>query len=151
MQFDSPSPIWAQLEAEFIRRIVVGEWAPGARMPGVRELASTLGVNPNTAQRALAELERRGLCRSERTAGRFVTEDLGLIDSVRGDLVGGAADDFIERALGMRMSREAALRLIDERWNDHADHEQRPGARAGAAEHDRRADRGAAATAASGA
>ncbi|GMA41019.1 GntR family transcriptional regulator [Mobilicoccus caccae] len=75
MEFDPARPIWHQLIHEFSRRIVTGEWSPGGRIGGVRELAGELGVNPNTVQRALSELERDGLCRSERTAGRFVTDD----------------------------------------------------------------------------
>lgn len=122
MQFDNSSPIWTQLVAEFSRRIVTGDWAPGEKMPGVRELAADLGVNPNTAQRALAELERRGLCRSERATGRFVTDDTALIDSVRADLATGAADEFIARVLGLRMAHEQARALIDTRWESHEHH-----------------------------
>lgn len=119
MQFDSTSPIWVQLVAEFSRRIVVGEWAPGSRISGVRELATDLGVNPNTAQRALAELERRGLCRSERTSGRFVTEDPDRIDDLRSELARGAADEFIRRARGFGMRSAHAQQLIHERWGSH--------------------------------
>lgn len=122
MRFDNSSPIWVQLEAEFARRIVVGEWGLGERMPGVRELAATFGVNPNTAQRALAELERRGLCRSERTAGRFVIDDAQRIDAVRAELAGDAAAEFIERAKGFGMQRDSATTLIEERWDDDVDH-----------------------------
>ena len=122
MQFDNSSPIWTQLVAEFSRRIVTGDWAPGEKMPGVRELAADLGVNPNTAQRALAELERRGLCRSERATGRFVTDDTALIDSVRADLATGAADEFIARVRGLRMAHEQARALIDTRWESHEHH-----------------------------
>ena len=122
MQFDNSSPIWTQLVAEFSRCIVTGDWAPGEKMPGVRELAADLGVNPNTAQRALAELERRGLCRSERATGRFVTDDTALIDSVRADLATGAADEFIARVRGLRMAHEQARALIDTRWESHEHH-----------------------------
>ena len=73
MEFDTKSPIWLQLVEEFSRRICVGEWQTGARLPGVRDLAADLKVNPNTVQRALAELDRQGITYSERTAGRFVT------------------------------------------------------------------------------
>ena len=76
MDFDASRPIWLQLREEFTRRIVIGRWAPGKQIPGVRELAVELGVNPNTVQRTLAELERDGLCRSERAVGRFVTDAL---------------------------------------------------------------------------
>ena len=119
MLFDSSSPIWVQLVAEFSRRIVVGEWSTGARIPGVRGLAGELGVNPNTIQRALSELEREGLCRSERTSGRFVTEDAARIDRLRAELAGGAADDFIDRARGYGMGRAQAQQLITNRWDHH--------------------------------
>lgn len=123
MDFDTSSPIWGQLVTEFSRRIVVGEWEPGGRIPGVRDLAGDLGVNPNTVQRALSELERQELCRSERTAGRFVTTDGGRIDALRAELAQEAADDFIRRAHGLRMAQTQARRLIDERWHndDHDD------------------------------
>lgn len=121
MRFDSSSPIWVQLTDEFSRRIVTGEWPAGSKVPGVRELATDLGVNPNTVQRALAELERLGLCRSERTSGRFVTGDGSRIDAVRGDLAGGAADEFVRRARGLQMAREQARALLDERWDRYDD------------------------------
>ena len=70
MDFDASRPIWLQLREEFTRRIVIGRWPPGKQIPGVRELAVELGVNPNTVQRTLAELERDGLCRSERAVWR---------------------------------------------------------------------------------
>ena len=123
VEFDPSAPIWVQLVSEFARRIVVGEWAPGSKVPGVRELAADLGVNPNTAQRALAELERQGLCRSERTAGRFVTDNPERIDAERAALSQEAADEFISRAQGFRMPLRHAQQLISERWAAHADHD----------------------------
>lgn len=125
MQFDNASPIWVQLMSEFARRIAVGEWEAGAKVPGVRELATDLGVNPNTAQRALAELERQRLCRSERTSGRFVTDDTALIDELRADLVREAADAFVRRARGFQMRHAQAQQLIEERWTDHDDYDRR--------------------------
>lgn len=122
MQFDTSSPIWMQLVEEFSRRIVTGEWAAGDKMPGVRELAADLGVNPNTAQRALAELERRELCRSERATGRFVTESAERIDEIRSGLASGAADEFVRRVRGLGMGRPQARELLDERWDSH-DHD----------------------------
>lgn len=119
MQFDNSSPIWVQLVEEFSRRIVTGEWAAGEKMPGVRELAADLGVNPNTAQRALAELERLELCRSERATGRFVTQDEERIDEVRADLATDAADAFIRRVRGLGMAHGKARTLLDKRWDTH--------------------------------
>lgn len=117
MEFDASSPIWLQLVDEFTRRIVTGQWAVGSRVDGVRDLAGELKVNPNTVQRALAELERQGLTRSERTAGRFVTDDLAAIDEARLRLATGAADDFSRRAQGLGMSLTAARDLLGRRWS----------------------------------
>lgn len=125
MDFDPTTPIWVQLVTEFSRRIVVGEWATGDRVPGVRDLAADLGVNPNTVQRALSELERSGLARSERTAGRFVTSDEGRVDALRAELAREAADDFVRRARGLRMRHTQARALLDERWENH-DHDPDP-------------------------
>ena len=116
MQFDPSAPIWMQLVDEFVRRIVTGRWPSGEKIPAVRELAALLLVNPNTVQRALAELERRGLARSERTAGRFVTDYASLIDEARNDLAAGAAADYARRARRLGMSLTAARDLLGQQW-----------------------------------
>ncbi len=130
MEFDTSSPIWLQLVAEFSRRIVTGEWAAGERIPGVRELALQLGVNPNTVQRTLGEMEREGLFRSERTSGRFVTDDRQRIGALRRALVTEAADEYIRVGHGLGMDASDGLALIDERWNRRDNtHDDRTGSR----------------------
>ncbi|NLT25152.1 MAG: GntR family transcriptional regulator [Microbacteriaceae bacterium] len=124
MDFDTGSPIWAQLVAEFTRRIVTGEWPAGARIPAVRDIATEVGVNPNTAQRALAELERLELCRSERTAGRFVTDDPERIDALRTELARDAALAYIRTARGLGMTLPRARDLIEKGWRDHDHHDR---------------------------
>ena len=128
MDFDTSSPIWLQLVSEFSRRIVTGEWGAGEKIPGVRELALQLGVNPNTVQRTLGEMEREGLCRSERTSGRFITEDRRRIATLRRELVTEAADEYIRVGRGLGMEVSDAIALIDERWSNHDDaHDDRTG------------------------
>ena len=58
--FDGNAPIYTQLVDQMKLGIVSGEWIPGQRIPAVRELAVDVGVNPNTMQRALQELEPAG-------------------------------------------------------------------------------------------
>ena len=72
-----------------------GVWRVGDKLPSESELAQKFGVNPNTMQRALSELERDGLLFSERTAGRFITGDSGLIRETRERM----ADELIQRFL----------------------------------------------------
>lgn len=62
-------PIWLQLAEQMTRRIITGVYPPGSKLPPVRELAAEAGVNPNTMQRALAQLEQDGLAKADRTAG----------------------------------------------------------------------------------
>lgn len=116
MEFDPSSPIWLQLVDEFTRRIVTGAWHPGAKVPAVRELAGDLKVNPNTVQRALTELERAGLTRTERTAGRFVTNDAAIIDAARGALAAEAATEYARRAQGLGMELPGAQELLARQW-----------------------------------
>ena len=76
-------PIWQQLTEQITLRILKGEYPPGGRLPAVRDLAVQAGVNPNTMQRALAQLEQDGLAKADRTAGRLVTQDTAILDAVR--------------------------------------------------------------------
>ena len=80
-RFTDDRPIWLQLTEQLTRRIITGVYPPGSRLPPVRELAAQAGVNPNTMQRALAQLEQDGLAFADRTAGRLVTEDTSVLDA----------------------------------------------------------------------
>ena len=73
-KFTDDAPIYQQIMNIMKRQIASGELKAGQKLSSVRELALEAGVNPNTMQKALAELEREGLVYSQRTAGRFVAE-----------------------------------------------------------------------------
>ncbi len=93
-KLDENMPIYIQIMQKVRDAIASGEWVPGQKIPSVRELAASFEVNPNTMQRAMLELEREGLLVSERTAGRFVTEDKALIKELKKDAALSAADAF---------------------------------------------------------
>lgn len=80
---DSDRPIFAQIAERIQMQIVSGYYPPGAKLPSVRELAAVAAVNPNTMQKAFAELERSGLIVTQRTNGRAVTENAELIRGVK--------------------------------------------------------------------
>jgi len=94
-------PIYVQIMNRIRESIASGELKPGARIASVRELAQDFEVNPNTMQRALTELEREGLLISERTSGRFVTEERSLIEKARLEMAQKAADDFCREMMAL--------------------------------------------------
>lgn len=95
-QFRADIPIYTQLIAQIQQQIVSGALLPGERLPSVRDLAAEAGVNPNTMQRALMEMEREELVYSQRTAGRFVTEDSERIRQLRESLARNRVKEFLE-------------------------------------------------------
>ena len=116
-QFDASRPIYAQLVERLKAKILAGTYPPGGHLDSVRDLAAAAGVNPNTMQQALAQLETEGLVRTERTAGRFVTEDTALIEQLRADTAQTLAADFLEKMRGIGYGLEQAAALL-ERWNE---------------------------------
>ena len=113
-EFREDAPIYTQLIAQIQQRIVGGQLSAGARLPSVRDLAAEAGVNPNTMQRALTELEREGLVHSQRTAGRFVTEDAARIRQLREDLARQQVKDFLEGMFQLGFQRAEILALIEQ-------------------------------------
>ena len=89
----------------------------GTKNIPVREMAAEAGVNPNTMQRALAQLENEGLVRTERTAGRYVTEDRALIEQLRAEAARNLTAEFLEKMRGIGYGPEQAAALL-ERWNE---------------------------------
>ena len=104
--------IWLQLAEVLTRRIVSGEYPAGIRIPSVRDLAAEAGVNPNTMQRALSELERSGLLYSQRTAGRFVTDQFANITQKRKELAMEQIQAFLSSMKDMGYSTEETIELI---------------------------------------
>ena len=103
-QFDSSRPIYAQLVERLKARIPAGTYPPGGHLDSVRDLAAAAGVNPNTMQRALAQLETEGLVRTERTSGRYVTEDTELIEQLRTEAARKLAEEFLVKMRGIGYS-----------------------------------------------
>lgn len=117
-EFDSHKPIYLQLVELFSQMIASGGWAAGMRVGSVRDLAMEYGVNPNTLQRALSELEREGLMYTERTNGRFITDDQRLIDDVRQQLAQKRVGHFIQQMSALGCGKDELIRLIDQKWEE---------------------------------
>lgn len=118
-RFDMSRPIYAQIVERLKAKILAGAYPPGGHLDSVRDMAAAAGVNPNTMQRALAELERTGLVYTQRTAGRFVTEDAAVIDSAKQELAHQQIGAFLHRMERMGYDREQTAQLVRS-WKEEA-------------------------------
>lgn len=113
--FKNGIPIYTQIIDEMTMRIASGSYEPGEKLPSVRDLAMDAGVNPNTMQRALAELERRGLVFSERTSGRFVTKEETILKALHEELAKKYFEEFADKLRKIGMSGEEIVGAVA-RW-----------------------------------
>ena len=111
--FSADLPIYSQLVAQIKLAIVSGVYLPGERLAPVRELAMDAGVNPNTMQRALQELEREGMVYTQHTSGRFVTEDTKVIESAKKLLAEREIKSFLAQMSRLGYPKEEIVSLLE--------------------------------------
>lgn len=109
---DSDRPIFIQIIEKIQMDIISGVYSPGDKLPSVRELAAEASVNPNTMQKALSELERTGLVYSQRTSGRFITEDTKMIDKLKAELAKEIISQFLENMQKLGFQKDEAVSLM---------------------------------------
>lgn len=112
-QFKDQRPIYIQLIEQIKLKIISGEYNPGQKFPPVRELAEEASVNPNTIQKALAELERTGLVYSQRTSGRFITEDVDMIRNIKLDIAKDQATSFLKSMRELGLSSKEIIEFVE--------------------------------------
>ena len=120
-KFRSDLPIYSQLVEQIKLGIVSGSLLPGERLMSVRDMATEAGVNPNTMQRALQELERDGMVYSQRTAGRFVTENMQVIERAKKKFAEEQIRGFLEAMKKLGYQREEILALLKEKEEENGD------------------------------
>lgn len=111
---DNDRPIYLQLMEKIQQDIIAGVYNPGDKLPSVRDLALNAAVNPNTMQKALSELERSGLVYSQRTSGRFITEDESMLKQMKTKLASKHIKEFFEKMKQLGFQEEETLALIRE-------------------------------------
>ena len=122
ISFDSNIPIYIQVMDYIKKEIVSGRLKPGDKVDSVRDLAMRFGVNPNTVQRSLAELEREGLLKSERTVGRFISENEELISLTREQMAFSCVSRYVREMRTLGFNGEQVLEqtryYVKEKMND---------------------------------
>ncbi len=105
-------PIWIQLTEQLTERIVSGIYPMGEKLMSVRELASEAGVNPNTMQRALAQLDAQGLTETNRTSGRSVTNNAEVLAKVRKELAKEKIKVFLSGMEILGFTRDEIMEIL---------------------------------------
>ena len=118
--FRNDQPIYTQLTQQITLAILSGSIPSGGRLPTVRELAAEAGVNPNTMQRAITQLETLGLVTTNRTLGRTVTENAGALEEMRRRLAVECTENFFKEmgALGYSRGEAADMAQAERKKND---------------------------------
>ena len=120
-KFRSDQPIYSQLVEQIKLGIVSAKLLPGERLMSVRDMATEAGVNPNTMQRALQELERDGMVYSQRTTGRFVTENMQVIERAKKKFAEEQIRSFLEAMKKLGYQWEEILALLKEKEEENGD------------------------------
>ncbi len=113
-EFNNTTPIYMQIVENIKLQIISGELEPLSRLPSVRELAVSVKVNPNTVQKALSELETTGLIFTERTNGKFVTDNISLIEKFKEEYAATLCRDFLFNIQKAGFTESDAINYIKE-------------------------------------
>ena len=112
--FDNDRPIYVQLLEKLRLQIISGKLNAGERIPSVRELALTARVNPNTMQKALVELENEGLIFTERTNGKYVTDNKKLIEKLKNKMAKEKVEKYLSDMENIGINYEEAIKFLQE-------------------------------------
>lgn len=83
LDYQSRTPIYEQIILEIERYVSLGILKPKEQLMSIREMATTLGINPNTVKKAYAELENRGVIVTISTKGTFISEDISNVINLK--------------------------------------------------------------------
>lgn len=103
--FSNDRPIYLQLVEQLERYIISGQFSPGEKLPSVRDFAALTKVNPNTMQKALQELEDKKLIITQRTNGKFVTDDEKFLNKLQQQFAKIKVQKFLSEMRELGFSR----------------------------------------------
>lgn len=112
MDFDKNIPIYLQIEEQIKLDIIKNKYQPGEKIPSVREYALMLKINPNTINRALLELEEEGLINTQRTSGKYITEDIKTIEKLKQQYIETTTNEYLNKMKEINVSKKEILELL---------------------------------------
>ena len=111
--FENNIPIYIQLLDYMKIYLISGMFKSGEKLPSVREFATTFKVNPNTMQKALAELENMNLIYTERTNGKYVTKDEKLIEKLKDEYATTLAKSYFQGMKRIGLGKADSIKYLE--------------------------------------
>ena len=114
INFDNKQPIYQQIIDHILISIAKGEMPPGEKVASVRVMALYYGVNPNTIQKSLAKLEEMGYLRTERTSGRYVTDDAKAIVALKTRIPDSIVSSFVNEMIDFGIAKPEIVNYVSD-------------------------------------
>ena len=111
--FDNNIPIYIQLLECMKIYLIAGVFRSGQKLPSVREFATTFKVNPNTMQKALTELESMNLIYTERTNGKYVTNDTKIIEKLKDEYAITLAKSYFQGMKKIGLGKADSIKYLE--------------------------------------
>ncbi|KWW17547.1 MULTISPECIES: GntR family transcriptional regulator [Peribacillus] len=124
MNVNTREPVYLQVVRHFKEQIAIGNFVAGQEIPSRRELAATLNINPNTAQKAYKEMEEQGLIHTERNFPSQITTNETVLQAVRQELILEAVDSFVDAIRPINVPVDELLRVVKEKYSEEIREEE---------------------------
>ncbi|ASS95200.1 GntR family transcriptional regulator [Peribacillus castrilensis] len=124
MNVNTREPVYLQVVRHFKEQIAIGNFVAGQEIPSRRELAASLNINPNTAQKAYKEMEEQGLIHTERNFPSQITTNETILQAVRQELILAAVDTFVDAIRPINVPVDELLRVVKEKYSEEIREEE---------------------------
>ncbi|GAA1383414.1 GntR family transcriptional regulator [Peribacillus frigoritolerans] len=124
MNVNTREPVYLQVVRHFKEQIAIGNFVAGQEIPSRRELAASLNINPNTAQKAYKEMEEQGLIHTERNFPSQITTNETILQVVRQELILAAVDTFVDAIRPINVPVDELLRVVKEKYSEEIREEE---------------------------
>jgi DNA-binding transcriptional regulator YhcF (GntR family) len=124
MNVNTREPVYLQVVRHFKEQIAIGNFVAGQEIPSRRELAASLNINPNTAQKAYKEMEEQGLIHTERNFPSQITTNETVLQAVRQELILAAVDTFVDAIRPINVPVDELLRVVKEKYSEEIREEE---------------------------
>lgn len=118
MDFTDRIPIYVQVQDAIIKKIILGDYEPGDKIPSIKDLAKDFKINANTVSKSLTDLEAQGILETRRGMGTYIVEDKEMIEETVDKYIGYRVSDIIREFEMLGIDKQRLIELVKEKTDD---------------------------------